>query len=224
MNEPVEERKIEMADDLPHNADWAEQLMAYVDNELDVVATQQVAIHVAACVSCRAEVKTTRLLKAQLAGLPELAVPRSFALTPAHARRLNPRPLYTAVRVALAVAATLLIFVCGLDFLGLATQTTHTTIAVKPVATVTPDYSLPPIGTRPACGVVSGQGNVICSNSESGTNVPTATPRPPTQFAIITTEASPTVRIAEIALVALVLALAAFALVVRPRAPTKLQF
>ncbi len=222
MNEPVGERNIGMADDLPHNADWSEQLTAYIDNELDVVAIQQVAFHVAACARCQVEVKATELLKARLASLPELTVPCSFALTPAHTRRLTPRPLYTAARVALAMAAALLLFVFGLDFLGLANQTTQTNVAVKPLATATPDYSLPPIGTRPACGPVSGQGSVICSGGEPGTIVRTATPQPPTQFVMTTTGASPTVRIAEIALIALVLALAAFALAVRPRAPTKL--
>lgn len=224
MNEPIGERNIDTAGDLHNQADWPEQLAAYIDQELDVATTRQIVAHLAVCARCQAEVKATQLLKTELAGLPQLVVPRSFAITPAQARRLNPPPLYTAARIALGLAAALLIFVFGLDFLGLANQTTQTNIAVLPVATATPDYVVPPIGTRPACGPASGQGNVICSGGDPGTTVRTATSPSSIQLVVTTSGPSAAVHIAEIALVALVLAMAAFALAVRPRAPTKPRF
>lgn len=56
---------------------------AYADGELAPGEAARFEAHMASCDGCRAAVESTRALKASLAAIPEVAVPRSFRLTPA---------------------------------------------------------------------------------------------------------------------------------------------
>jgi anti-sigma factor RsiW len=109
------------------------ELSAYVDGELIPLRIEAMQAHLASCQSCRAELEALRELKTGLATLPEMAAPRSFALTPemaAHPLREKERPAVTArartlangMRLAGAGMTLALVLVLVLDSTGGSTK------------------------------------------------------------------------------------------------------
>ena len=78
-----------------------EELSAYLDGEFIPLRIEAMRSHLASCQSCRAELEALRELKAGLATIPEIAAPRSFALTP----EMASRPLRERERAAVPVRA-----------------------------------------------------------------------------------------------------------------------
>jgi anti-sigma factor RsiW len=78
------------------------QLSAYLDGELIPLRIEAMQAHLASCQSCRTELEALRELKTGLAALPEIAAPRSFALSP----EMADRPLREKERPAVPVRAT----------------------------------------------------------------------------------------------------------------------
>ena len=58
------------------------EMSAHLDGELIPLRVEAMQVHLASCQPCRAELEALRRLKADLAALPEMTAPRSFALTP----------------------------------------------------------------------------------------------------------------------------------------------
>jgi hypothetical protein len=105
------------------------ELSAYLDGELIPLRIEALQAHLVSCQSCRTELEALRELKAGLATLPEIAAPRSFALTPEMTTRPLREPLQAAVPVrAMAMANGMrlagagmtlaLVLVLVLDFTG----------------------------------------------------------------------------------------------------------
>jgi anti-sigma factor RsiW len=109
------------------------ELSAYLDGELIPLRIEAMQAHLASCQSCRAELEALRELKAGLATLPEVAAPRSFALTPEMAARplgekerpaapVRARALANGMRLAGAGMTLALVIVLVLDFTGSGTK------------------------------------------------------------------------------------------------------
>lgn len=105
------------------------ELSAYLDGELIPLRVEAMQAHLASCQSCRAELESLRLLQADLAALPDVPAPRSFALTPQMAARpVRERPraaippravaLANGMRLAGAAMTVALALVLVLDFTG----------------------------------------------------------------------------------------------------------
>lgn len=205
-----------------HSPEWAAQLTAYVDAQLNSVERSRVEQHLQDCAECQAEVEITRKLKAVLIQLPEVKAPRSFAITPAQARKLRPRPLYTAARVALAMAAALLIFVFALDFSGV-TASPAPSVATNIATPTTVAPTLPPIGTLPTCAPSSG-GSVSCLSG--GAEIPytaTAVKPAPKPQPVPAPQTGAAIHVVEIGLALLVVLLVLLVIASRPRLSTKLR-
>jgi hypothetical protein len=105
------------------------ELSAYLDGELIPLRIEAMQAHLASCQSCRAELEALRELKTGLATLPEVAAPRSFALTPEMAARhlreqelpvvpVRARVLANGMRLAGAGMTLALVLALVLDFTG----------------------------------------------------------------------------------------------------------
>lgn len=86
------------------HARYRELVDACADAELAPVDAARMDAHLAGCAECRAAVDSARVTKAAVAALPELAVPRSFHLTPAMVATQRPVPTKAAAPVFLVVA------------------------------------------------------------------------------------------------------------------------
>ncbi len=106
-----------------------EELSAYLDGELIPLRIEAMRSHLASCQSCRAELQAMRDLKAGLATIPEIAAPRSFALTPEMASRplrereraavpVRAKAMANGMRLAGAGMTLALVLVLVLDFTG----------------------------------------------------------------------------------------------------------
>ena len=98
-------------------------LSAYVDGEVSESEAGQVERHLVDCEPCRAELDTLRMTVGLLRDLPELAVPRSFALSGELAPIGRSRPVFWAMPLAASTAAVLLVAVLVGDLTGIVTQT-----------------------------------------------------------------------------------------------------
>ncbi len=109
------------------------ELSAHLDGELIPLRVEAMQVHLASCQSCRAELEALRQLKADLAALPEMPAPRSFALTPqmaASPARERPQAyvpprtaaLANGMRLAGAAMSLALALVLVLDFTGSGTS------------------------------------------------------------------------------------------------------
>ena len=99
-----------------------ERLSAYIDGQVNASEATQVEDHLGGCEECRLELHTLRATVGLLRGLPELAVPRSFALKEAPtAAAATPRVVWTA-RLATSAAAVLLVALFVGDAAGLLSQ------------------------------------------------------------------------------------------------------
>jgi hypothetical protein len=110
-----------------------EELSSYLDGELIPVRTEAMQAHLASCPSCRAELEALRELKAGLTTMPEITVPRSFALTPEMivrpvSERERPavparaRAMASGMRLAGAGMTLVLVLVLVLDSTGSGTK------------------------------------------------------------------------------------------------------
>jgi anti-sigma factor RsiW len=103
---------------------FRESLSPYLDGELEARAAERLEAHLAACEGCRLELRQLRATAAALRELPEVQVPRSFALSPERAA-VGRRPLtgaaaplalgmrLAAAGVAVALAAVLVVDLGG---------------------------------------------------------------------------------------------------------------
>ncbi len=98
-----------------------ELLSAYIDGEVSASETSRVEEHLAGCQECRDELASLRSTVDLLRRLPELAAPRSFALSEAPQRRPTPTIVWTA-RLATSAAAVLLVALLLGDIVGLLGQ------------------------------------------------------------------------------------------------------
>ncbi len=96
---------------------------ACADAELAPADAARMDAHLAACAECRAAVAAARVMKASVAALPEVAVPRSFRLTPAMVATEAPMPAKAATpgllmlaRVAAAASVAAFAVVATLNF------------------------------------------------------------------------------------------------------------
>lgn len=74
------------------NDRWARQVDAYVDRRLTPVERELLEVRVEESESVRDMLRHTEALKSSLGEMPELDVPRSFALTPAMVAEPAPKP------------------------------------------------------------------------------------------------------------------------------------
>lgn len=89
------------------NDRWARQVDAYVDRRLTPVERELLEVRVEESESVREMLRQTQGLKASLGEMPELDVPRSFALTPAMVAEPAPKPSRApAVTMRLAQATS----------------------------------------------------------------------------------------------------------------------
>lgn len=109
-------------------------LSAYIDGRVSEPESGQVEHHLAGCDECRLELDALRATVGLLRNLPELEVPRSFALTEAPAS-ISPTPFVAwTPRIATAAASLILAVLLVGDALGVVTQSAPTEEIVAPMA------------------------------------------------------------------------------------------
>lgn len=102
-----------------------DDISAHADGELAPERRDALEVHLAGCQRCRTEFDELLAVRSALRGLPQVAAPRSFALTPAMAEReprpVTPRttPAFVAMRLAGAGFAAVLAVVVMLDAGGI---------------------------------------------------------------------------------------------------------
>ncbi|HET8943351.1 MAG TPA: zf-HC2 domain-containing protein [Dehalococcoidia bacterium] len=107
----------------PHRR-FQERLSAYLDGELSPDGARALQAHLDSCDTCAAEFADLRMASSALAELPEVEVPRSFALTPDLVGRAAPqaygaRSASTGFRLAGGALAAALAVVLVLDAGGI---------------------------------------------------------------------------------------------------------
>lgn len=107
------------------HARYRELVDAWADAELAPAEAARMDAHLAGCAECRAAVDSARVMKASVAALPELAVPRSFRLTPAMVATQRSVPAKAATpgflmvaRVGAAASVAAFAIVATLNFSG----------------------------------------------------------------------------------------------------------
>jgi hypothetical protein len=131
-----------------------DQLSLYLDNALP--ASQRVALEarLAAEPELRAALAELRLTVSALRGLPSLRPPRSFTLSPAQASvpaRADRRPgfgAFSALRLATALAAIVLVFTVAGDFASTRLAPAATNLASAPATEVAALEAPAPAGTE----------------------------------------------------------------------------
>ena len=170
-----------------------ELLSAYIDGEVSASETLRVEEHLAGCQECQDELASLRSTVGLLRRLPELAVPRSFALSEAPQRRPTPTIVWTA-RLATSVAAVLLVALLLGDIVGLVGQQRTLEDAVSRAEVQAPGAPAPmaaaaqrpeaavrdiPKATAPGAGVGTGPGGARTSRPSAGSGfaaLPAPTP------------------------------------------------
>lgn len=97
-------------------------LSAYIDDEVTPSEAARVEEHLAGCEDCVGELDSLRATSSLLRGLPELRVPRSFALTEAPATVGFAPQLVWTTRFATSLAALFLVVLLLSDVLGFVGQ------------------------------------------------------------------------------------------------------
>jgi hypothetical protein len=167
-----------------------EELSAFLDGELIPLRIEAMRAHLASCQSCRTEVEALRELKAGLATMPEMAAPRSFALTPQMIARplrererpavpVGARAMSNGMRLAGAGMTLALVLVLVLDFTGSATKSGSAPSAanVQQFAAAQNSDSLSSAGGNPAAPTPAPTHNDL-SNGPAPASLPTGTPLP----------------------------------------------
>ncbi len=100
---------------------WADDLSAYLDDQLSPSARDALEAHLTSCASCHEDLESLRNLTSLLHRVPQMPVPRSYTLSEAPAKRLAWSVRYAApLRYSTAVASLLLLAVVMGDlFTGL---------------------------------------------------------------------------------------------------------
>jgi hypothetical protein len=163
-----------------------EELSAFLDGELIPLRIEAMRAHLASCQSCRTEVEALRELKAGLATMPEMAAPRSFALTPQMIARplrererpavpVRARAMSNGMRLAGAGMTLALVLVLVLDFTGSATKSGSAPSAanVQQFAAAQNSDSLSSAGGNPAAPTPAPTHNDLSNGPAS---FPTGTP------------------------------------------------
>jgi hypothetical protein len=204
---------------IDHLNEWRPLLSEYIDNRLEEPTQHHVTRHLSECHECRLELAALRRIVGLLKTLPEVKAPRSFTISRTQAQALRPRPLYHAAQFAAAIAALFLFITCAMDLSGAFNQNDKASMVVA----LDPSTGIPLVGTRipttcPPTGISCAQG---------GMGGQLITPDPTTAAPIATSSATginfEAIRVVELILVVLVIALVAFAFAIRPRAPTNFK-
>lgn len=209
--------------DETHRDFWLPLLSDYIDGTLLVEATARLKVHLGECAQCSADLEGLQQTVNLLNRLPELSVPRSFALTPAQVRRLKPSPFYRVSQWGAAIAATFLVFAFVLDFAG-TFKTQEVTLSVA-ISTTAPAPTLPALGTLPpsetkdGSGSVVGAGGVAVSPNSTAVPDPTAVPVQTPVIKIASKSGLEPINIVQIVLVIALVLFATFAFALRPRSP-----
>lgn len=112
-------------------------LSAYVDGEVTESERRRVEGHLEGCDDCRAELEELRATVSVLRRMPELAVPRSFALTPEQAAAQRPAmPGGWTLRLAASGAALFLLGLIAADLLGAGIEQLPSTVVLERASTV----------------------------------------------------------------------------------------
>ncbi len=112
-------------------------LSAYVDGEVAESDRRRVEAHLESCDACRTELEELRATVSLLRRMPELAVPRSFALTPEHAVAQRPvMPGGWTLRLAASGAALILVGLIAADLLGAGIEQLPSTAVLERASTV----------------------------------------------------------------------------------------
>lgn len=140
-----------------------EQLTAYLDGELSASESARLEARLKSNPELRVLLEDLRRTKALLRSLPPQRAPRHFTLTPQMAGiRPSPPALFSALRLASALATILLVLVLAGDFLGLiaplsAPQYAPPAIAEHAVEApgegTAKTESVPVLGIAPAVGI-----------------------------------------------------------------------
>ena len=162
---------------------FRESLSPYIDRELKARAAERLEAHLAACEACRLELRQLRATAAALRGLPEIQVPRSFALSPERAAvRRRPltgaaAPLALGMRLAAAGVAVALAAVLVVDLGGLAGDNQAGTTAPQAASERNGEYLAP---TDSAAAPSAEGAQTPAAGSDTGTPSKTSEAQPAT--------------------------------------------
>ena len=153
---------------------FRESLSPYIDRELEA--------HLAACEGCRLELQQLRATASALHDLPEVQVPRSFALSPERAAvRRRPltgaaAPLALGMRLAAAGVAVALAAVLVVDLGGLGGDNQAGTTAPQAASDRSTEYAVP----TDSAAAPSAEGAQTPAGSDTGTPSKTSEAQPAT--------------------------------------------
>ena len=97
-------------------------LSAYIDGQVSESEAGRVEGHLAQCAECRLELETLRATVGLLKHVPQLEVPRSFALAEAPVKVSFTPPIMWTARLATSVAGLMLVALLLGDLTGVVTQ------------------------------------------------------------------------------------------------------
>ncbi|NWJ48203.1 MAG: zf-HC2 domain-containing protein [Chloroflexi bacterium] len=200
-----------------HNELYSIHLDDYVDGRLTTQQLKEMEEHLASCESCREEVAGLQRVRAMFRRISAIdqPLPRSFVLSQAQANSLKPKPLYRFSTFAGAIAATLLVLFLALDIIGAFNFTSTRT------ETLAASYQLPTFGALSSvtCSTSSENGSVCAASDPNGPTV--IYPANPPSRTVVVTERLQAITFIEIGLVGIMMAMAAYAFALRPRAPSR---
>ena len=98
-------------------------LSSYMDGQVSPAEAKRVEEHLLTCDECRRDIETLRMSVEMLGELPELEIPRSFALTSPPESVVSTRRFAWSARLATTAAALLLAALVAGDVLGILKQT-----------------------------------------------------------------------------------------------------
>jgi hypothetical protein len=200
-----------------HEITWEIKLSEYIDGRMTAEQATAFEAELEASQEKKRKLEDTRATISAVKGLAANTprAPRSFTLSETQVRKMRPRPLYKVAYWATTVAALLLVGLLVLDVFGSFNVTT-TRVVQADVPT-----SLPTFGTVPnvTCTTPGDNGSVCAASDPGGTVI--YPPQPP-KTVITETSKDALVLIIEAVLVGFVVASAAFAFALRPRAPARI--
>jgi hypothetical protein len=154
-----------------------ELLSPYIDRQVSLDERQQVETHLAGCATCQGELDQIRAVVTGLKAMPQMAVPRSFALPASAARRplfVLPRQNLVYLRGLAASLAACLILILGLGTYIDATSPGSAVMrsAVEIVPASAPEappaaLSAPSDAGEPTLGVAASEGAIQAGQGEN---------------------------------------------------------
>ena len=162
---------------------FRESLSPYIDGEMEASAVERLEAHLAACEGCRLELQQLRATASALHDLPEVQVPRSFALSPERTAARRPltgaaAPLALGMRLAAAGLAVALAAVLVVDLGGLAGDNQAGTTAPQAATDRGTEYGVP---TDSAAAPSAEGAQTPAAGSDTGTPSKTSEVQPPAE-------------------------------------------